>query len=154
MFIRNCKQSSRTSSAIWRCQIRERSHTIAHFTCLIPERKGNKLAFSFANILNGSKIALLFVVPGTNEILRVHGVGSLVIDANLNKALASKSTVLTEASPSCGSAVIYDGSFSGMRTAGEGVTTALLRRHGISVFSQHEIELADKATREGFESER
>lgn len=60
-------------------------------TLYIPERKGNKLAFSFANILSGSKLALLFVVPGTNEILRVHGVGSLVNDADLNKSLASQS---------------------------------------------------------------
>lgn len=60
-------------------------------TLYIPERKGNKLAFSFKNILKGSKVALLFVVPGTNEVLRVHGKGSLINDGELNKRLSSKS---------------------------------------------------------------
>ncbi|CNH54697.1 2-thiouracil desulfurase family protein [Yersinia pekkanenii] len=51
--------------------------------------------------------------------------------------------ILTEGSPSCGSSRIYDGNFSGTPRAGQGVTTALLRRHGITVFSQHQLELAD-----------
>lgn len=42
--------------------------------------------------------------------------------------------LLTEGSPSCGSLLIYDGSFAGRRHSGEGVTTALLRRAGIEVF--------------------
>ncbi len=52
--------------------------------------------------------------------------------------------VLTEKSPSCGSRTIHDGSFSGGKTSGAGVTSALLRRHGIAVFNQHEIEDADR----------
>lgn len=47
--------------------------------------------------------------------------------------------ILTEASPSCGSSVIHDGTFSAAKKAGEGVTTALLRQHGVSVFSQHQL---------------
>lgn len=53
--------------------------------------------------------------------------------------------VLSEASPSCGSATVHDGSFTGRKIAGMGVTTALLRKHGIRVFSQHELMDADKA---------
>ena len=52
--------------------------------------------------------------------------------------------ILTESSPSCGSHQIYDGSFTGHIRAGVGVTTALLRDHGISVFSQHQIDDAIK----------
>ena len=52
--------------------------------------------------------------------------------------------VLTESSPSCGSAQIYDGSFSRKAKPGVGVTTALLRRHSVSVFSQHQLEAAIK----------
>ena len=52
--------------------------------------------------------------------------------------------VLTDGSPSCGSAVIHDGRFAGRKTMGEGVTTALLRTHGVQVFSQHEIAEADQ----------
>ncbi|WP_298091029.1 DUF523 domain-containing protein [uncultured Sphingomonas sp.] len=47
--------------------------------------------------------------------------------------------LLTDGSPSCGGSFIYDGSFQGRRIDGEGVTAALLRQHGIVVFSQAEI---------------
>ncbi|KPF49273.1 purine nucleoside phosphorylase [Novosphingobium sp. AAP1] len=47
--------------------------------------------------------------------------------------------LLTDGSPSCGGSFIYDGSFQGRRIDGEGVTAALLRQHGIAVFSQAEI---------------
>ncbi|WP_199698505.1 DUF523 domain-containing protein [Deinococcus cavernae] len=48
--------------------------------------------------------------------------------------------VLKEKSPSCDVNIIYDGSFSGRQIAGEGVVAALLRQHGIQVFSEHELE--------------
>lgn len=47
--------------------------------------------------------------------------------------------ILTELSPSCGSREIYDGNFSRTKKLGVGVTTALLKRHGIKVFSQYQI---------------
>ncbi|MDE1184539.1 DUF523 domain-containing protein [Paraburkholderia sp.] len=52
--------------------------------------------------------------------------------------------LLADGSPSCGSGFVYDGSFSGATLDGEGVTAALLRRHGIRVFAHTQIaELAD-----------
>lgn len=48
--------------------------------------------------------------------------------------------ILAEKSPSCGSNYIYDGSFSGTKVPGAGCTAALLRQHGIQIFSQHEID--------------
>lgn len=51
--------------------------------------------------------------------------------------------VLKDGSPSCGSSFVYDGTFRGMRTAGQGVTTALLESEGIRVFSERQIEAAD-----------
>lgn len=48
--------------------------------------------------------------------------------------------LLIDGSPSCGSGFIYDGSFSGRRLRGEGVTAALLKANGIQVFSDHDIE--------------
>jgi uncharacterized protein YbbK (DUF523 family) len=43
--------------------------------------------------------------------------------------------ILKARSPSCGCGDIYDGTFSGTLTSGDGVTTALLKRHGITVTS-------------------
>ncbi|MCG7563001.1 DUF523 domain-containing protein [Pseudoalteromonas sp. McH1-42] len=50
-----------------------------------------------------------------------------------------KYAVLAQGSPSCGSAKIYNGTFSGVKINGSGVTAALLTRNGIRVFSQHTI---------------
>ena len=51
--------------------------------------------------------------------------------------------VLKEGSPSCGSTWTYDGTFSGTRVSGEGVTAALLRSRGIRIFSEDEFDAAD-----------
>ena len=51
--------------------------------------------------------------------------------------------ILKANSPSCGNRLTYDGTFSGVKVSGEGVTAALLKRHGVQVFS--ELELAEAA---------
>jgi len=50
--------------------------------------------------------------------------------------------ILKDASPSCGSATVYDGTFTGTRVPGAGVTAALLAAHGVKVFSDLEIDQA------------
>ena len=47
--------------------------------------------------------------------------------------------ILKERSPSCGSRMIYDGSFSGRKIPGQGITAALLRKNGITVVSEEDI---------------
>lgn len=42
-------------------------------------------------------------------------------------------------SPSCGAELIYDGSFSGTLTAGDGVTAALLSENGIKIYTENDI---------------
>ena len=46
--------------------------------------------------------------------------------------------VLKERSPSCGKGRIYDGSFTGTLTGGDGVTARLLTENGIPVFGESE----------------
>jgi uncharacterized protein YbbK (DUF523 family) len=50
-----------------------------------------------------------------------------------------KLAILTESSPSCGSNLIYDGSFTRNKTKGRGVTAALLSSKGIKVFNQFQL---------------
>ena len=50
--------------------------------------------------------------------------------------LGCQAAVLKERSPSCGQGVIYDGSFSHTRIAGDGVTAELLDRAGIPVYGE------------------
>ncbi|ABV87465.1 DUF523 domain-containing protein [Shewanella pealeana] len=47
--------------------------------------------------------------------------------------------ILTESSPSCGSSNIYNGKFEGVKIPGQGVTCALLEKHGIKVTNQYEL---------------
>lgn len=48
--------------------------------------------------------------------------------------------VLKERSPSCGCGRIYDGTFTGTLTGGDGLTAALLKENGIRVYGESEIE--------------
>ena len=48
--------------------------------------------------------------------------------------------ILKAKSPSCGKGVIYDGSFTGAKTAGNGVTAELLMQNGIPVFTEDELD--------------
>lgn len=47
--------------------------------------------------------------------------------------------ILKESSPSCGSRRVHDGTFSGTKVPGMGVTAALLTSAGIRVFSEDEL---------------
>ncbi len=51
-----------------------------------------------------------------------------------------KLALLKSNSPSCGNEHIYNGRFNGTLKRGEGVTAALLRRRGVSVFSEHQLD--------------
>ncbi len=57
----------------------------------------------------------------------------------LARATGARRAVLKARSPSCGSAEIYDGTFSRTLHAGEGVTAAALRVAGIEVVSEDDI---------------
>ena len=75
-----------------------------------------------AEFLAGARLAL--------ELVRRHGI---------------RVAVLKSGSPSCGNRQVYDGTFSGSKIDGEGVTSALLRREGVQVFSELELEEAARA---------
>jgi uncharacterized protein YbbK (DUF523 family) len=69
----------------------------------------------------------------------INGAKKALEAANSNNV---KVAILKSKSPSCGSSFIYDGTFSSVQKVGQGVTTALLERNGIKVFSDLEIEKA------------
>ena len=58
----------------------------------------------------------------------------------LCRLLGCEAAVLKERSPSCGRGQIYDGTFSGTLTAGDGVTAELLTANGIPVYGESQIE--------------
>jgi uncharacterized protein YbbK (DUF523 family) len=51
--------------------------------------------------------------------------------------------VLKSNSPACGFGTIYDGTFSGVMKAGDGVTTAVLKKEGIKIFDEKHLSEAN-----------
>ena len=85
------------------------------------ERVGNKVISSAGDdvtkeYLSGAEKAL--------EIAKQNDVKFCVLKAN---------------SPSCGKDVIYDGTFSGTKTKGNGVTTELLLKNGYKVLTENDL---------------
>lgn len=52
-------------------------------TLLLPERPGNRIADSLRNLLANPRLALLFIVPGVSDTLRVNGRATITTDAAL-----------------------------------------------------------------------
>ncbi len=99
-----------------------------------------------AEIVGGDGVAVL---AGDATVQSADGADvSRYFVAGAERALAQcrelgiRVAILTEKSPSCGSSLIYDGSHSRSTVAGAGVTAALLRRNGIEVFNQYQIDAA------------
>lgn len=59
-------------------------------TILIPDRKGNRLVFSLQNLLANPNVAVIFLVPGTDETLRVHGTAELTRDPAVLERLSAR----------------------------------------------------------------
>lgn len=66
-------------------------------------------------------------LKGANETLKIA------------KEVGATIVVLKENSPSCGSNMIYNGTFQGEKIKGNGVTSALLIRNGFQVISEHQF---------------
>ncbi|SMR81948.1 Uncharacterized conserved protein YbbK, DUF523 family [Aliiroseovarius halocynthiae] len=87
------------------------------------------------------------VLSGQGRILDLHGgdvTGAFLMGAKIAVAKAQKHrctyALLTEASPSCGTDVIYSGHHDGVRRVGMGVVTAALIQAGVQVFSSDRID--------------
>ncbi|AXA68467.1 DUF523 domain-containing protein [Pseudomonas oryzihabitans] len=80
---------------------------------------------------SGEDVTLAFIAgaDAALELIARHGIRLAVLKAR---------------SPSCGNVENYDGSFSGTRVAGEGVTAAALKRAGVAVFNETELQEAQR----------
>ena len=84
----------------------------------VLERKAKVISIS------GEDVTEAFVKGAYSALKKAQEVGATTV-------------VLKENSPSCGSSMIYNGTFSGQKMDGVGVTAALLRRNGIVVISEN-----------------
>jgi len=88
---------------------------------LPSEQRGEKVV-----MIDGKDVTANFV-KGAKKALE------LALANNVKKAL------LKAKSPSCGSGVIYDGTFSHTKIAGDGVAAKMLKEAGIKVYTEEEI---------------
>ena len=100
----------------------------------IPGGQGVEVLAGRAPVMTteGEDVTAAFV-SGAHQALELverHGIRIAILKAN---------------SPSCGNRLTYDGSFSGTKVKGQGVTAALLTRAGVQVFSELELEQAASA---------
>lgn len=84
--------------------------------------------------IHGLDVTAAFVAGADQalQLVRRHGIRYAVLKAR---------------SPSCGNRETYDGSFSGTRVSGEGVTAAALRRAGVRVFNETELAQLEQQLR-------
>jgi PPOX class probable FMN-dependent enzyme len=58
-------------------------HVEDEHNLLLPDRRGNNRIDSLRNIIDDSRVALLFLIPGISETLRVNGSAAILIDPEL-----------------------------------------------------------------------
>ena len=104
--------------------------------CGTPRQKAEIAGGTGADVLDGrcrvvnqdgEDVTRQFVA-GAEEVLK------------LARLVGAGTAVLKAKSPSCGCGRIYDGSFSGKLRAGNGVTAELLKRNGIEVVTEEELQ--------------
>ncbi|MGL5381444.1 DUF523 domain-containing protein [Clostridium sp.] len=76
--------------------------------------------------INGNDVTLSFI-KGAKEVLEIA------------KIVNPKAVILKEGSPSCGVNYVYDGSFTGKKINGQGVTSFLLKENGFDVISDIDL---------------
>ena len=62
-------------------------------TLYLPDRRGNNRLDSLRNIIEDPRVALLFLLPGLGETLRVNGRARLSVNPELCQSLAIKGKV-------------------------------------------------------------
>jgi len=64
-------------------------------TVAIPDRRGNNRIDSLRNIVRDPRVALLFLIPGVNETIRINGRAVISRDQSLRESLAMGEKVPT-----------------------------------------------------------
>ena len=111
--------------------------TLAENEALIPvcpeQLGGRPTPRNAVEILNGRVIE-----PNGNDHTEEFKCGAYEV-LKLAKITGCKKAILKSKSPSCGFGKIYDGTFSGTLTNGNGITAQLLYENGIEIINENDI---------------
>lgn len=89
------------------------------------------------DVLNGTAKVVEFSGNDVSDMYIRGAYEALNIAREVNATLV----VLKENSPSCGSAAIYNGSFENRKIAGNGVTSALLKRKALRSYRKNKYQI-------------
>jgi PPOX class probable FMN-dependent enzyme len=65
-----------------------RASRVDKTTLMLPDRSGNNRVDSLSNVVSDPRIAMLFLVPGVSETMRVNGRAKVSVDADLIQSFA------------------------------------------------------------------
>ena len=102
-----------------------------HFIPICPEQAGGLATPRSASERCGEKV----MTRDGRDVTAAYQRGAEAA-LYLARLFHCQKAILKAKSPSCGSGLIYDGTFSRTLTEGDGVTAALLKAEGIEVFSE------------------
>lgn len=111
-------------------QLKEKYNLI--YIC--PESDGGLSTPRNPSEIKGQKV---FMNDG-RDVTKEYQQGASIALARAKEFYCTKA-LLKEKSPSCGVHYIYDGTFSGKKISGSGITTKLLNENGITVYSELEV---------------
>jgi len=104
--------------------------------CPTPREPAEIVGGSGEDVLNGrAKVVNRIGVDVTEMFVR-----GAYETLRIAREMGAAAVVLKESSPSCGSSLIYNGTHSGVKIPGRGVTAALLSREGIAVLSENRLD--------------
>ncbi len=126
-----CRYDGATKTQPWAARLAER-HTLVP---VCPEQLGGLPTPRNPSERQGDRVVMNTGADVTEQYRR-----GAECALKLCRMLGCEAAVLKERSPSCGCGQIYDGTFSGTLTAGDGVTAALLRENDISVYGESRVE--------------
>jgi uncharacterized protein YbbK (DUF523 family) len=115
--------------------------------CVIALKSKYELIPVCAEVLGGLPTPRIGAEIVGDKVLRADGVdvtenykrGALA-SLTIAQANGARLALLKERSPSCGKGLVYDGTFSGTLTEGNGVAVDLLLENGIRVFGESELD--------------
>ncbi|MDN7145900.1 DUF523 domain-containing protein [Liquorilactobacillus mali] len=98
-----------------------------------------------AEIVNGTANDVLDDKAIVKEINGKDVTDKYLLGADLVLKIAKKNQVtaafLKDGSPSCGNCTVYNGTFTGQKISGRGVTAEVLAKNGIKTFSDNELSV-------------
>lgn len=96
-------------------------------------------------IVNGNGLDVLagkarILAPEGNDDVTSEFIKGAYETLKIAEAVSARIAILKARSPSCGLSRIYDGTFSGTKRPGNGVTAELLLSKGIKVFTEENLD--------------